>query len=246
MDPLTMMILGQLATTAAGALSGGAGQPAPAAPPPPKFGGGPGPEIQSFDKMWGDIGGQTAEQQPGSSLASLLGNASTGTAQPPAQPPAQAPEQAPMRAAFNPSMDPTSQAAATLTAAGAQPPVTSPVASKPATAMPDRAGTSMLPNLGGEMAGYYNDTPDPSQPLTAAGTMTPEQKKLGALSQGLSGLQDVVVPESQVPRPPSAVSPPGPTVRPDMSALMQMITAAGQRPQDDPRKAGLATMLMRG
>lgn len=150
----------------------------------------------------------------------------------PPPPPPSPPQSAGM--SFNPSVDPTASAAATMTAAGVKPP----------TAVPDRNGSPMLPMIsGGAMDSYYNDVPDPTQPLTAEGVKTPGQQ----LAQSLfSGMQDIQVPQTEAPRAPSPVSPPGPTVRPDMTALMQMITGAGRSVEPDPRKAGLAAMLMRG
>jgi len=135
--------------------------------------------------------------------------------------------------------------AATLTAAGAKPPVTGPMA-KPPTAVPDRNG-AMLPMTSGEIGGYYNDSPDPSQPLTAAGVQTPTQKALTSAGQRLaSGLQDVIAPQTEAPRPPAPVSPPGPTVRPDMSALMQTVLNSARTREPNPRQSALAAMLMRG
>ena len=143
------------------------------------------------------------------------------------------------------AMDPTAQAAATMTAAGVKPPATGPMA-KPSTAVPDRNG-AMLPMTSGEMGDYYNDSPDPNQPLTAAGVQTPTQQKLVKAGQGLaSGLQDVVNPKTEAPRPPAAVSPPGPTVRPDMGALMQTVLGAARTKETDPRRSALAAMLMGG
>lgn len=162
---------------------------------------------------------------------------------PPMTPKPIAPGSMPAPANPNVMTDPTAQAAAVLASSGAQPP--GPMA-KPATAMLDRNG-AMLPMTSGGMDSYYNDVPDPSQPLTAAGVQTPKQKAMiGAGQSAMSGLQDIVNPKTEAPKPPAPVSPPGPTVRPDMSALTQMVLQAAQRPQADPRKAGLAALLMRG
>lgn len=139
-------------------------------------------------------------------------------------------------------VDPTVQAAAALTAQGAQPPA--PVVGKPATALPDQGGSPMLPPSGGDMASYYGDVPDPTQPLTAAGVATPQQQ---AMKTALSGLRDLKAPpRPEAPRAPGAVSPPGPTVRPEMSDLMQLVLSGAKRPEVDPRKQALAAMLMRG
>lgn len=233
MDPLTMMMLGKTALSLIGGMGGSAQAAAPPPPPVPESSarmmrGGTQYDVPmpTFQPPVGRFAG--AE---GPKMSSMLPNAMNGPS----------PGQMPGPANPNLMIDPTAQAAAVLTASGAQPPVTTPVVSKPATAMPDRNGSPMLPMTSGSMDSYYNDP-------TAAATATPAggQAPAGLAQSLFSGLQDVQVPQGEAPRPPSPVSPPGPTVRPDMNALMQMITGAGRSTETDPRKAGLAAMLMRG